>query len=67
MHATLSATGTVTFADAPVIVSKDDVAAMLADAQAHARTLAAFDRELERSKEYLTKVRRLLHKSTTVR
>jgi len=58
INATISADGTVAFADdPPVRVSKAEMDAVLARAQAQERVLRALERELARSKEYLSKVR----------
>jgi hypothetical protein len=58
INATVSADGTVAFADdAPVRVSKAQMDAVLARAQAQERHLRALEREMARSKEYLSKVR----------
>ncbi|KAH7105223.1 hypothetical protein BKA62DRAFT_767472 [Auriculariales sp. MPI-PUGE-AT-0066] len=53
IHATLSAEGTVTFHDTPVTFSKEGIDRLLHDAQQHARLVAEFDRELERSRDFL--------------
>jgi len=53
IHATVSAAGTVTFHDTPVTFGKDKIDALLRDAQVHAQLVAEFDRELERSRDFL--------------
>lgn len=55
IHATLSAEGTVTFLDPPTSFTKEDIEALLESSQIHAHLLAEFDRELERSREFLQK------------
>ncbi|EIN09351.1 hypothetical protein PUNSTDRAFT_67669 [Punctularia strigosozonata HHB-11173 SS5] len=58
--ATLSAEGTVTFADAPVRVSKAEIDRILLGAQQQGLLLTKLDRALAGSREYLTKVTCLL-------
>ncbi|KAG9311535.1 hypothetical protein JVU11DRAFT_7739 [Chiua virens] len=53
--AQLSADGTVSFFDPPVQFEKADVDRVLAHAQEQAALLASLEREMARSKEYLTK------------
>ncbi|KAG8216616.1 hypothetical protein J3R82DRAFT_6804, partial [Butyriboletus roseoflavus] len=55
ISAQLSADGTVSFFDAPVTFEKADVDRVLAHAQEQAALLANLEREMARSKEYLTK------------
>lgn len=56
ISARLSADGTVSFFDPPVTFKKADVDRVLAHAQEQAALLASLEREMARSKEYLTKV-----------
>jgi hypothetical protein len=53
--ATLSADGTVTFSDPPVSISRTEVDGLLREAQAQGAFLAALEREMAGSKEFLTK------------
>ncbi|KAI0037165.1 hypothetical protein K488DRAFT_75497 [Vararia minispora EC-137] len=56
INATISADGTVAFADdPPVRVSKAEMDAVLARAQKQEKALAALERETARSREYLSK------------
>ncbi|KZV99202.1 hypothetical protein EXIGLDRAFT_725837 [Exidia glandulosa HHB12029] len=55
INATLSAEGTVTFLDPPTSFTKEGIDALLEDAQTHAMLLVEFDRELERSRDFLQK------------
>lgn len=57
ISAQLSADGTVSFFDPRVTFNKADVDSVLAHAQEQAALLASLEREMARSKEYLTKVR----------
>ena len=57
ISAQLSADGTVSFFDPPVMFNRADVDRVLAQAQQQAVLLAGLEREMGRSKEYLTKVR----------
>ncbi|KAI0310282.1 hypothetical protein OF83DRAFT_1070772 [Amylostereum chailletii] len=62
INASLSADGTVAFADdPPVRVSKAEMDAVLRRAQAQERVLHELEREMARSKEYLSKVRFCSH------
>jgi COP9 signalosome complex subunit 3 len=54
--ASISATGTVTFSDPPVRVSKAEVDCILREAQQQGLLLTQLDRALAGSREYLTKV-----------
>ncbi|KAI0673253.1 hypothetical protein C8Q78DRAFT_970329 [Trametes maxima] len=58
INATISADNTVTFADVVPKFSKDDLDRILVQAQEHNRALLKVEREINASKEYLTKVRR---------
>jgi hypothetical protein len=53
----ISADGTVTFSDPPPQFSKDDVDRVLQDAQVQMALLGRLEKEMARSKEYLSKVR----------
>jgi COP9 signalosome complex subunit 3 len=53
--ATLSADGTVTFSDPPVSISRTEVDGLLREAQAQGAFLAALEREMAGSREFLTK------------
>ncbi|KAF8438901.1 hypothetical protein L210DRAFT_3403119 [Boletus edulis BED1] len=55
ISAQLSADGTVSFFDPPVTFKKEDVDRVLARAQEQATLLACLEKEMARSKEYLTK------------
>ncbi|EJD54221.1 hypothetical protein AURDEDRAFT_109958 [Auricularia subglabra TFB-10046 SS5] len=55
IHAQISAEGTVTFLDPPTSFTKEDIEGLLEDAQVHAQLLQEFDRELERSRDFLQK------------
>lgn len=57
ISAQLSADGTVSFFDPRVMFAKADVDRVLAHAQEQAALLASLEKEMARSKEYLTKVR----------
>ena len=58
INATISADGTVAFEDdPPVSVTKTQMDAVLARAQAQEKMLRALEREMAVSKEYLSKVR----------
>jgi COP9 signalosome complex subunit 3 len=53
--ATISADDTVTFSDPPVQLSKTEIDQVLADAQSQAALFAALNREIGKSKEFLSK------------
>ncbi|KAJ7842219.1 hypothetical protein B0H14DRAFT_2781256 [Mycena olivaceomarginata] len=55
ISAQISASGTVTFSDPPPQFSKDEVDTVLYSAQAQSAQLEALDREVGRSKEFITK------------
>ncbi|KIJ63825.1 hypothetical protein HYDPIDRAFT_155393 [Hydnomerulius pinastri MD-312] len=57
ISAQLSADGTVSFSDPPVNFEKADVDRVLAHAQEQGALLAKLEKEMARSKEYLSKVR----------
>jgi COP9 signalosome complex subunit 3 len=59
MDATLDVSGTVTFHDTERRFSGQEVDKMLKEAQAQGTLLGELDRELGRSKEFLSKVRKL--------
>ena len=68
INAMISADGTVAFEDdPPVSVTKTQMDAVLARAQAQEKMLRALEREMAVSKEYLSKVRhRILSLSASV-
>ncbi|EGO03156.1 hypothetical protein SERLA73DRAFT_174596 [Serpula lacrymans var. lacrymans S7.3] len=55
ISAQISADGTVTFADPPPTFSKEDVDRVLMEAQEQGAQLARLEKEMARSREYLTK------------
>lgn len=55
--ATISADDTVTFSDPPVQFSKAEIDRVLVDAQNQAATFAGLNRDIGKSKEFLSKVR----------
>lgn len=56
IRATLDTTGTVTFQEDEAAHTTEDVNKLLRDAQMQSLTLSEVDREIGRSKEFLTKV-----------
>ena len=60
INGSISADGTVTFADPVPQFSKDDLDRLLVEAQQTSRELLEVERHLNASKEYLTKVRIML-------
>lgn len=60
ISARLSADGTVSFFDPPVTFDKGDVDSILAQVQEQAALLTGLEKEMARSKEYLTKVLTLI-------